>query len=365
MTTLHSHSIIHPHPLTATPDLESVVCDFCGRDDAEVLGRLPAPDAQPFPMHRLGAQALQLGGQTIQFSRCRTCGLVYMNPRLTDDAIARFYDRIYGTAGAEERFESSQSAFTEYVIQMCAGMLGSPSQTRADVPAIFDIGCGGGQLLHTAQRRGWRVGGSEVSRVAAERAMSLLGVPIHYGDFRAAALTPASYDVVTLVFVVEHVRAPVNYLRDAAALLKPGGVLCFCVPSPASWEFAFARLTGQLWRGFIIEHLYYFTPAFIERLLAGLGLAPLRLSAWSPDARYPNPLRDVGALLKPHRSGASAVSDAPAIPPLPPVSLPRRAARQVNNYLLDIISTASIGGRDGTRLNGNALYVWARKPDEN
>jgi SAM-dependent methyltransferase len=224
-------------------------------------------------------------------------------------------------------------------------------------------------LLVAAQRRGWQIAGSEISAVAARRASEELGVAIFNGDFRAAGFAPASFDVVTLSFVVEHVRDPMAMLQAAVELLAPGGVLFVCVPSPASWEFAAARLTGQLWRGFIIEHLSYFSPAFMRTLIGALGLELVKLNCWSPEITLPNPLRDLMGMVKPspvqqsanertpHEASLQATTGEIAIPPLPPVSLARRIVRQVNNYALDTLSALSAY----TPASGNAIYVWARK----
>ena len=359
MSAPYSHSVIDPRPHPDTPDLEYVVCDYCGAGAGHTLDNLPPPEALPFGMHRLGASALRLERAPIRFCACPDCGLVYMNPRLTEPAIARFYDKVYGTPGAHAGFESTQERRAAYLLDRAARLLA----TGAGQPAILDIGCGAGQILGAAQTRGWQVYGSELSVVAAARASERLGVPIHVGDFRAMDIPPASLDVVTILEVVEHLRAPMDFLRAGVALLKPGGVLVLEIPNIASLEYYVARLLRQRWRGFIIEHLYYFTPAFMRRLLPELGLRIGAISSRNPMSRLPNPFRDATALLGRRSAGEPAPDGAepePDVPPLAPVSLPRRVLRQANNYLLDGI--AYLSERIGTR--GNTLFVWARKLDE-
>src|SRR5690606_3919838 len=99
---IHSYSVENPVLFPDTPDLEQVVCDFCGSDRSRRLGSLPPPERLPSAMHRLGATTLNLAGKRLGFCQCQQCGLVYMNPRLTEAAIARFYDTVYGHAGASE-----------------------------------------------------------------------------------------------------------------------------------------------------------------------------------------------------------------------------------------------------------------------
>lgn len=357
---LCSRSILNPVACGPESDLERVVCDYCGTDNARILATLPPVTALPSPMHRLGASALRLGEERIQFCQCRACGLVYMNPRPTEAAIARFYDRVYGTQGASEGFESEQGARVTYVLDVTARLL----QPSTNTPLyLLDIGCGAGQLLLEAQRRGWRVLGTELSRVAAQRASDVLGVPIHCGDFRDLRLPAGSLDVVTMQAVVEHLRAPMDFLRDSAALLRPGGVLFFSVPNVASAEHRVARLLGQPWRGFIIEHLYYFTPAFLRRLAPDLGLEIAVMSSWNPLSRWPNPWRDLRQMRQRLPAAAPSGTAGTAAQPVASatISPARRVARQINNYFLDTISKLSEGRRRGASSLGNTLFVWARR----
>ncbi|NWG15072.1 MAG: class I SAM-dependent methyltransferase [Chloroflexi bacterium] len=349
---IFSHSIQNPTPCPDSPDLETVVCDCCGGSRTLPLAVLPPVDELALPMHRLGAAALRFQTGAVRFCRCQDCGLVYMNPRLTENAVARFYDTVYAVKGAAPAFESDQARRTNLYLDRIAALLAVPQ------PHVLDIGCGAGQFLHLAQARGWTVSGSELSGVAAEKAGRLLGVPVYHGDFREMGFAPASLDVITLLSVLEHLRAPMDTLRDSAALLKPGGVLMFNVPNPDSWEYRLSRLTGQRWRGFIIEHLYYFTPAFLRRCLTELGLDIRVMSSWNPDSRLPNPLRDLRAA----RAAAPApATSVPMIPAARPVSLPRRLLRQANHYLLDAVSALSEGRQGGGSVSGNALFVWAQK----
>lgn len=355
----YSHSVAAARPLPQTVDLEIVVCDFCGADDAERLGTLPPLDRLLLPMHRLGATTLDTGGHPIHFVRCRRCGFVYMNPRLTEPAIARFYDRVYSVPGASDPFESDQMVRTNYLLDISERF-----QKTAGAPSLLDIGCGRGQFLVSAQKRGWRISGSELSAVAARAASENLGgVPIYIGDFREMRIDEP-LDMISLLEVVEHLRAPIDYLRDAVARLKPEGLLLLEVPNVDSWEFYVERALGQLYRGFIIEHLYYFTPDFMRRLLDELGLDVLRMTSRHAATSLPNPIADIRAMLRPSTGAGSSgdsPSAAPVIPPQPPVSLPVRVLRQGYNYLMDVVSYASEGSRDNPHPKGNTLYVWSRK----
>src|SRR5262249_8898519 len=92
-----SHSILKPTLLAGSPDLERVICDYCGQDQTIRLATLPAVSDLLFPLHRVGGSVLNIGQDRINFCKCQVCGLVYMNPRLIEQAITRFYDSVYST----------------------------------------------------------------------------------------------------------------------------------------------------------------------------------------------------------------------------------------------------------------------------
>lgn len=353
----HSYSIQSPQHFSDTPDLERVVCDYCGNDDTEHLATLPALTELSFPMHRLGATTIDAADHPIDFVRCRACGLVYMNPRLTEPAITRFYDLVYSASGASSDFESDQQARTAYLLNITEQYLADPQHVT-----MLDIGCGAGQFLYGAQQQGWSIHGSELSSVAAQTASERLGVSIHAGDYREMTLPPL--DFVSLLEVMEHLRAPIDFVRDAVQLLKPGGVLLIEVPNIDALEYRVARWTGQMYRGFIIEHLYYYSPAFLQRLMDDLEMDVLRTTSRHATRHYPNPLHDVMTMLQPATVDAPDEADhstARSIPALPPVSLPHRILRQLNNYMLDMVSELSQGPLENDKPVGNTLYMWAKK----
>ncbi len=82
----------------------------------------------------------------------------------------------------------------------------------------------------------------------------------------ALPLEDASVDAVLLTQVLEHVPDPGAVLGDAARVLRPAGEVFLTVPFV--WELH--ELPFDFWR---------FTPASLERLLAGAGFAEITVEA--------------------------------------------------------------------------------------
>jgi SAM-dependent methyltransferase len=112
---------------------------------------------------------------------------------------------------------------------------------------LLDVGCGSGQFLDAMRRQpGWSVVGVDTSPTAVSTAREMLGLEVYLSDLNNAPLSPASFDVVTMWDVLEHLHDPVGALSKIKTLLKPDGVLLVRTPSLDSWD---AALFGRCWAG--------------------------------------------------------------------------------------------------------------------
>jgi 2-polyprenyl-3-methyl-5-hydroxy-6-metoxy-1,4-benzoquinol methylase len=68
--------------------------------------------------------------------------------------------------------------------------------------------------------------------------------------------------------LIEHVPSPRAFLERAAQVLVPGGVLFMSTPNFACLD---RRLLGGSWTTIHAEHLSYFTPKTLRRLLRDVG----------------------------------------------------------------------------------------------
>ena len=167
------------------------------------------------------------------------------------------YDEDYyrSTCGGHEAWSASGGASSD---GMYAGFLLRAGLREGEV--LVDLGCGRGELLAEAVRRGAaRAVGVEYADSAVRLARQTLEAQgateraeVVAGDLRAVPLPDATADLVTLLDVVEHL-APAELdaaLAEAHRLLKPGGrVLVHTMPNRAVYEVTYRVLRATLGRG--------------------------------------------------------------------------------------------------------------------
>ncbi|MTI14026.1 bifunctional 2-polyprenyl-6-hydroxyphenol methylase/3-demethylubiquinol 3-O-methyltransferase UbiG [Sansalvadorimonas verongulae] len=113
---------------------------------------------------------------------------------------------------------------------------------------VLDVGCGGGILSESMARRGAKVTGIDMGEapLAVARLHGLeSGVEVTYQQVTAEQMaedTPASFDIVTCLEMLEHVPDPSKVIAACAKLVKPGGHVFFSTinRNPKAWLFAIA-----------------------------------------------------------------------------------------------------------------------------
>ena len=142
---------------------------------------------------------------------------------------------------------------------------------------LLDIGAAAGFFVKTAQDRGWRAEGIELSPDTAALAREQQGVAVQHGRLEDVEFPAASFDAVTLWDVIEHVRDPLATcgMRRVARLVRPGGTVGLLTPNldglypKASYKVA--RLVGG-WP--CVEppgHLFQFSTHTLTDLLCRAG----------------------------------------------------------------------------------------------
>lgn len=152
----------------------------------------------------------------------------------------------------------------------------------------LDVGCGAGALVDAARRAGWTAQGTEIAPQAVDAAVSR-GLDVALGDLLELDLPESTFDVISLIEVLEHVGDPGALLARICGLLRPGGLLYLTTPHGQGVS---ARLLRVSWS--IVsppEHLQLYSISGLRTLIAAAGLHEQRVRLESV-----NPHELLGAL---------------------------------------------------------------------
>jgi len=237
------------------PAFGFVPCAVCGSSRCTVIDscRITDDDAR-------------IPEKTLNLCRCRECGLVYVNPqpRVSEELYAKdYFEKGYMKFYGEDGSTATQS--------------NEPFVWRLDLierykkpGTILDIGCASGEFLAAARQCGWAVIGIDVSEYAVESARRKHNLDVRKTTLEEANFAEGAFDVITAGDILEHTRAPADFLREIRRTLKSDGILYLALPNFASVHYQIKSLMARFnHRNYFIlpHHLYHFAPRTISRLL--------------------------------------------------------------------------------------------------
>jgi SAM-dependent methyltransferase len=139
-------------------------------------------------------------------------------------------------------------------------------------PRILDLGCGPGNLLDYLKIHGDTFG-SDFSQDALRFCAGRGFARLFRADFHSLPLREESFDLITCIDVLEHLKDDREAIRELVRILRPDGILVVSVP-------AFMFLWGD--HDTIYGHHRRYTAREMRERLEGAGLRMHKLSYFEP-----------------------------------------------------------------------------------
>lgn len=182
------------------------------------------------------------------------------------DLLPKYYeseDYISHTDGQRSFFEKLYHFVKKRAIQNKVNLINSYHKNKG---TLLDVGCGTGDFIVEAKKQGWNAIGFEPNPTAKQLATTKNVLTID----DLFALTPHSFDVITLWHVLEHVPNLEAYIQNLKRILKPDGTLIVAVPNYKSFDAVYYK---KYWAAYDVpRHLWHFSKISIKRLFADVEM---------------------------------------------------------------------------------------------
>lgn len=211
--------------------------------------------------------------------RCQRCGLLAPQHAPVSEDLTRWYETEYWRQYRDEQTGAERDNLYAHVLAWLERVVSGRG-------TVLDVGCGGGRFLSLCQTHGWRAVGVEPSLEAATHARQD-GIEVHGSVWPSPAIADESVEAITFINVLDHLPDPFEALREAARVLKPGGLLYIRVPNAPLHAWLRRRLAGVGGQWMTILHLYGFGRRAFSLLLPRLGFAPIAIRTAPPAAGFP------------------------------------------------------------------------------
>ena len=136
---------------------------------------------------------------------------------------------------------------------------------------LLDFGCGKGQFLNQADKKGWNVIGIETERERAEFGKEAYGLNISNSEYKSGRLRSSPFNAITLFQVLEHLRSPKQLLKELIDNnLSEEGYIVIEVPLFDSIQ---SKISRNKWLHLDPPvHYSHFTRETLLKLLKGVGV---------------------------------------------------------------------------------------------
>lgn len=248
--------------------MQTVSCDLCGSSDSKMLYE------KTDHWVKMGSWVIHDADNNVVHDTnvyCQNCGLIYINPRMTDEELAKFYEEDYrktekGTELSENI--SDQELYLGVYNALYAKQFVAKHLTCEEGAKALDIGCHTGSLLGQLRKLGFAPYGIEPDARSVIYPKKLYGLDnIFNGTIEAYDNRFGEFDLITICDCLEHVTSVTEVLQKLRSMLKPDGHLMIAIPA---WQYPSVSVSAFL----SSAHTYTFSPETITAYLHKTGFEP-------------------------------------------------------------------------------------------
>lgn len=175
-------------------------------------------------------------GEVFHLCRCQNCGFLLTQDFPVEAEIGRYYETPDYISHSDTRKGAMNSVYhwvRSYMLKRKARLVMHEAHRREG--RLLDIGTGTGYFADTMRRQGWQVEAVEKNERARKFAKEHFNLDVK-PDTALSDYEPASFDVITLWHVMEHLEHLNETWERLYSLLTEKGVLIVAVPNCSSYD---------------------------------------------------------------------------------------------------------------------------------
>ena len=202
--------------------------------------------------------------EDFEIFECDDCKLLFTSPRPDASVIGKYYKSDYYLSHNEHKkglipwiYGQVKKVNIRYKYKIaCDGYTN---------PHLLDFGCGVGDFLHFAQKKGCKITGCDMNenvRVTASKKLNVNIVPPE----EIFTLPHSTFDIITMWHVLEHIDKLAYHAEQLHRLLKKNGRLVIAVPNYKSYD---AEYYKDKWAAYDVpRHLNHFNKESLQNILS-------------------------------------------------------------------------------------------------
>jgi 2-polyprenyl-3-methyl-5-hydroxy-6-metoxy-1,4-benzoquinol methylase len=232
-----------------------VSCPACGRDEADDV----------FVKFEL------------QYVKCRECRTMYINPRPSPEVLRWYYETSENYVYWNKHvFPASEEARRAKILRPRAERLKALCEREhVGRGTLVEVGAGFGTFCEEVKILGYfeRVIAIEptpdLAATCRRKGLEVIDKPVEEVTLESGAV-----DAIASFETIEHLFSPEVFLAACSNMLKDNGVLVLSCPNGEGFE---VEVLGQASDSVDVEHLNYFNPQSLPRLLERSGFTVLEV----------------------------------------------------------------------------------------
>jgi len=211
------------------------------------------------------------GGTNEQhFWKCSECDIIYLNPPMSEEEEERFYNQEFekymgNRAGVDMDWSEPEAHFQSNQREVARRMPFLEKFVKAG-HQVLEIGCSSGFMLSALKEKGADVLGLDPSGGFINFVQSK-GIDVFQSLEDLKMNVKSKFDLIIHYYVLEHIRQPIDFIRQYMDLISPGGTMVFEVPCSSDPLIELYKIEAFDKFYWSVAHHWYFNKKSLSKAL--------------------------------------------------------------------------------------------------